>query len=177
MAPAPAPEAREAPEAHPARGRSGLSPALYQQAFVRLLLAALVTFAVILGAAFFYVVPLGSDSPGAVAPVLGRFAQAAADGDQLAMRLQLSTDALQSGRADTLALLGAAPWPLAGYRRLTIDHFERLGPDPRGQDMVNTVARIELEGAAPGQLQAVLVLEGDDWRINDAIYIPPGGAP
>jgi hypothetical protein len=151
---------------------------MYNQVFVRLLIAATITFVVIFVAASLYLLPLGQRSVGAVVPVVDDFMRAGAAGDTLAARLLLSSDALGSpGRADMDRLLGQADL-FAGYDGLATESFELLPSAERGgTDMAALRATVHYTGAPSARLDAVLVLENDRWRINDLRIAPSAPSP
>jgi hypothetical protein len=158
------------------RRRAG-AVGMYNQVFVRLILAATVTFAVIFILAFLYLVPLGQRSARAVVPVMNGYAQAVEAGDRFTARRLLSMDALRTGRAETLLALADQPDLFAGYQGVSIDSFQLLGPSPvTGEDMASVRATVRFGAGHTGTLHAVLVLEGDTWRINDLRYVPSGAA-
>jgi hypothetical protein len=158
------------------RRRAG-TVAMYNDVFLRLLLGALVTFAVIIGLAFVYLVPLGPRSERAVVSVVDLFIRRAAQGDALNARRLLSTDYLQSERVEEVDRLLRLPQRLYDYDRLANVDFRLLEPAQAGEGdaMASVHAAVRFHEGAPGTLDAVLVQENDSWRINDLVYAPPAG--
>lgn len=160
------------------RRRAG-SVAMYNDVFLRLLLAALVTFVVIFGLAFVYVMPKGQVTPRAVTMVLDGFLRRAGAGDALGARALLSEDMLRSERITAIDTLLGQPDALAGYKGLTLTRFRPArSPDASTNDLAAVTASVAFEDGPPGTLNAVLRLENEAWRINDLTYEAPGsGGP
>lgn len=147
--------------------------AMYNQVFVRLIVAAVITFVVIFGAAYLYLVPLGQRSVGAVVPVVDGFMRAAAAGDTRTAWSLLSADVVTSEGRTAMAQLLAQNRLFAGYDGIETESFRMLGrTDAASPDMAALRATVRYLGTAPAQLDAVLVLENDRWRINDLRIVP-----
>ena len=145
--------------------------AMYNQVFVRLIVAATITFVVIFAAAYVYLVPLGQRSVRNVLPVADGFMRAAAAGDTVSARLLLSSDTLRDSAA--IDQLLAQPALFAGYDGLVTRSFEMLPPaQTGGVDMATLGATVRYVDGPPAQLHAVLVLENEAWRINDLRLTP-----
>lgn len=154
------------------RRRAG-AIAMYNDVFLRLLLAALITFVVIFGLAFVYVMPKGAVTPRAALPALDGFLRRASEGDALGARALLSEDLLRSERIFAIDALLNDPAPLAGYRGLTLQRFTPVrSGGATSPDMAAVTARVELEEPLAGRVDAMLVLENEVWRINDVSYVP-----
>ncbi len=151
---------------------------MYNEVFVRLLIAAVITFVVILAAAYWYVLPLGQRSPRAVVPVLGTFMEAAASRDLLRARLTWSADLLQPPRSATADAMLAQSTLFDGYEGLELTSFQLLPQDQAGgRELAAVEALIRYRDGRRARLDAVLELEATEWRINDFLLTPYATGP
>lgn len=155
------------------RRRRAAAVAMYNDVFLRLLLAALVTFVVVFGLAFVYVMPKGVLTPRVVLPALDGFLRRASVGDALGARTLLSENLLASERIAAIDTLLGEPEALNGYRGLTLLSFMPVrSTGAASPDMAAITARVDFEEMSPGTVDAVMVLENEIWRINDVTYTP-----
>jgi len=149
------------------------------EVFVRLVVAATVTFTVIVGAALLYVVPLGRHSPRGIVTTLDRFMTAGAAGDTVAGRLTLSSDLLRPTRLPAVDGLLATPQRFYGYSGLQLRSHRIIPAQEVGGifDTATATAIVRYDDGTTATLGAVLVLEDDTWRINDLRLTPSGGRP
>lgn len=166
--------------------RRARAMAMYNEVFVRLIVAAIVTFAVIFGAAYLYLAPLGARSIRAVVPVLDAFMAAASQHDDVGVRRLLSADLVRSGRLPAIEALMAQPTLFAGYEGLTVESFRMLpatdapaliGGSAGRSDMAHVRATVRYTDGSRARLDAVLVLENEVWRVNDLTLLPLGERP
>jgi hypothetical protein len=160
-----------------ARRRRDGAAALSNQVFVRLMVAATVTFVVIFAAAYVYLAPLGQRTVRSVVPVVDAFMRAGSTGDSTRALLFLSSDALRTRQTGMDQVLDQ-PELFAGYSGLVTRSFRVLPPtETGGVDMAILRATVRYVSAPPAQLDAVLVLENDTWRINDLRITPLAPPP
>jgi hypothetical protein len=151
---------------------------MYNTVFVRLLMAAIVTFVVIFGATYFYVVQYGRNSPRGIAPALGAFFQAAANSDSVTAHRMLSSDLLRSSRLDAIDAMLRLPQQFYGYQgvRLVTYHVTS-GSQTGGLDTATVHAIVSFSDGEQAPLDATLVRELDNWRIDDMTMTPRGSSP
>ncbi len=144
-----------------------MSPAVQQEMFLRVMVAAVITFAVVLAAAFLYVAPLGQKSIRAVVPVVHEFMLAAEDGDVVRAHTTYSSRALKTTTQEDIAELLSQREVFEDYKGVQLTSFYlQPGSSDVEPDTATVDGIVSYESQPPTALRAQLALEGESWRID-----------
>ena len=141
--------------------------AMQQQALVQLIVAGVLMATLCLGAALAYVYGFGHRSVRSVAPVLGTFMRAGADGNLTEGHRQMSLDGMADVSRDELAEIYGLRDLFDGFDHVQVDSF-RIEPSDQPGDMetATVTATVYYDSRPPALLEATMDLEPSGWRIR-----------
>lgn len=150
---------------------------MQRTAFIQLTVSAVLFFALIMGAAYVFLVPLGQRNVRGVAPLLGDFMEAGRDRDLVAGHALFSVDGLSNYSREDLADYYDERHLFEGYDRLKVTSFESTpNPDPFVSQTAKAAAIVHYENGPPARLDAELDFEETAWRIR-SVGIARGDEP
>jgi hypothetical protein len=159
----------------PSRRRVGMSPAVQQAMFFRLVAAALAAFVVMLVASYFYLVPPGSRSIRAVVPIVHAYMLAGQANDPVRAHTTYSSRALKEKSIDDVTSDLRQREYFDDYKRLQLKRFViKPGTSDVDPDTATVDGTVTYESRGPVEVRAQLALEGGEWLIDWIEFQPAG---
>lgn len=147
------------------RSRTGLP--MQQQALVQLIVAGILMAALCIGAAFLYAYGFGHRNVRSMAPVLGAFMRAGADGNLIEGHRLLSVEGMVTTPRDQLAEIFGQRELFDGFDQVRVTSMHITTPEMSGGLETATVtASVYYLDRTPAQLEATMHYEPSGWRIR-----------